>query len=122
LSGSAGALLRRRPLRTVRATHRGTRLKQPLWRRGICGGRQLPWVTRRTLTSVLARLRSINFCRLRTLARSPSCAAVKIPLPVGVVPVPPAPTSRCRSSRGWSASWPVRRRWGPAVRSPGRRL
>src|SRR3954470_19882180 len=29
LSGSAGALLRRRPLRTVRATRRGTRLKQP---------------------------------------------------------------------------------------------
>jgi hypothetical protein len=31
VSGSAGALLRRRPLRTVRATHRGTRLKQPAW-------------------------------------------------------------------------------------------
>ncbi len=27
--GSSGALLRRSPLRTVRATHRGTRLKQP---------------------------------------------------------------------------------------------
>uniref|UniRef100_UPI001B8037E6 hypothetical protein n=1 Tax=Actinoplanes subtropicus TaxID=543632 RepID=UPI001B8037E6 len=27
-SGSDGALLRRRPLRTVRATRRGTRLKQ----------------------------------------------------------------------------------------------
>ena len=31
LSGSANALLRRRPLRTVRATRRGTRLKQPAW-------------------------------------------------------------------------------------------
>ena len=35
-------------------------------------------VTRRTLTSVLARDRSINFCRLRTLGRSPACDAVKI--------------------------------------------
>jgi hypothetical protein len=30
-SGSPGALLRRGPLRTVRATRRGTRLKQPAW-------------------------------------------------------------------------------------------
>ncbi len=35
-------------------------------------------VTRRTLTSMLARERSSNFCRLRTLARSPACDAVKI--------------------------------------------
>jgi hypothetical protein len=41
-------------------------------------------VTRRTLTSVFARERSINFCRLRTRARSPAFDAVKI---------------RCRSRR-----------------------
>jgi hypothetical protein len=35
-------------------------------------------VTRRTLTSVLERDRNINFCRLRTFARSPACDAVKI--------------------------------------------
>ena len=35
-------------------------------------------VTRRTLNSALARERSINFCKLRTLARSPACDAVKI--------------------------------------------
>jgi len=35
-------------------------------------------VTRRTPTSVLARERSINFCRFRTLLRSPACDAVKI--------------------------------------------
>jgi hypothetical protein len=35
-------------------------------------------VTRRTLTSVLAWLRSISFCRLRTRLRSPSCDALKI--------------------------------------------
>ena len=35
-------------------------------------------VTRRTLSSVLARDRSINFCRLRTRLRSPACDAVKI--------------------------------------------
>ena len=35
-------------------------------------------VTRRTLKSVFARERSINFCRLRTLFRSPACDAVKI--------------------------------------------
>ena len=35
-------------------------------------------VTRRTLISVLARERSINFCNRRTLARSPAFAAVKI--------------------------------------------
>src|SRR4051812_24945765 len=35
-------------------------------------------VTRRTLKSVFERDRSINFCRLRTLARSPACDAVKI--------------------------------------------
>jgi hypothetical protein len=41
-------------------------------------------VTCRTLTSVLARDRSISFCRLLTFARSPSCDALKI---------------RCRSRR-----------------------
>lgn len=35
-------------------------------------------VTRRTLESALARDRSISFCKLRTLARSPACDAVKI--------------------------------------------
>jgi len=35
-------------------------------------------VTRRTLTSVFDRLRSISLCRLRTLFRSPSCDALKI--------------------------------------------
>ena len=35
-------------------------------------------VTRRTLNSVLARERSISFCRFRTLFRSPACDAVKI--------------------------------------------
>src|SRR5665647_2395891 len=35
-------------------------------------------VTRRTLNSVLARERSINFCKLRTRLRSPTCDAVKI--------------------------------------------
>jgi group II intron reverse transcriptase/maturase len=35
-------------------------------------------VTRRTLNSVFARDRSINFCRLRTLFRSPAFDAVKI--------------------------------------------
>ena len=35
-------------------------------------------VTRRTLRSVLARERSINFCNWRTLARSPAFDAVKI--------------------------------------------
>ena len=35
-------------------------------------------VTRRTLSSALAWERSINFCRLRTLLRSPACVAVKI--------------------------------------------
>lgn len=46
-------------------------------------------VTRRTLTSVLARLRSINFCRFRTRFRSPSCDALKI---------------RCRSRRTRSST------------------
>ena len=41
-------------------------------------------VTRRTLTSVLDRLRSISFCRFLTLGQSCSCAALKI---------------RCRSRR-----------------------
>jgi len=35
-------------------------------------------VTCRTLSSVLDRLRSINFCRLRTCFRSPACDTVKI--------------------------------------------
>ena len=46
-------------------------------------------VTRLTLTSVLAKLRSISFCKLRTRLRSPSCVAVKI---------------RCRSRRTWSSA------------------
>jgi hypothetical protein len=45
-------------------------------------------VTCRTLTSVLARLRSISFCRFLTLGQSPSCDAVKI---------------RCRSRRTCSS-------------------
>jgi len=44
----------------------------------------LRWVACRTLISVLLQLRSINLCRFLTVARSPSCAAVKI---------------RCRSRR-----------------------
>ncbi len=39
---------------------------------------ELRSLTCRTLTSVLARLRSINLCRLRTCFRSPACAALKI--------------------------------------------
>jgi len=35
-------------------------------------------VTRRTLTRALLRERSISFCRLRTLPRSPACDAAKI--------------------------------------------
>jgi len=35
-------------------------------------------VTRRTATSVFARERSINFCKLRTRLRSPACDAAKI--------------------------------------------
>lgn len=35
-------------------------------------------VTRFTLTSVLLRLRSMSFCKLRTFFRSPSCVALKI--------------------------------------------
>jgi hypothetical protein len=46
-------------------------------------------VTRRTLISVFARERSINFCRLRTLFRSPAFDAVKI---------------RCRSRRTSSSA------------------
>ena len=46
-------------------------------------------VTRRTLTSVFARDRSINFCRLRTFFRSPAFDAVKI---------------RCRSRRTSSST------------------
>ena len=45
-------------------------------------------VTCRTLTSVLARLRSMSFCRFLTLGQSCSCAAVKI---------------RCRSRRTCSS-------------------
>ena len=48
-------------------------------------------VTRRTLSSVFARDRSINFCKLRTLLRSPACDAVKI---------------RCRRRRTSSSTWP----------------
>ncbi len=35
-------------------------------------------VTCRTLTSVFDQLRSVSFCRLRTLLKSPACAALKI--------------------------------------------
>jgi hypothetical protein len=38
----------------------------------------LIWVTRRTLSRALPRDRSINFCRLRILARSPACDAMKM--------------------------------------------
>jgi hypothetical protein len=44
----------------------------------------------RTLTSVLLQLRSINFCKFLTVARSCSCAALKI---------------RCRSRRTLSSWW-----------------
>ena len=50
----------------------------------------LRWVTRRTLTSVLARLRNMSFCRLRTCLKSAACAALKI---------------RCRSRRTCSSCW-----------------
>jgi hypothetical protein len=46
-------------------------------------------VTRRTLTSVFDRDRSISFCKLRTFLRSPACDAVKI---------------RCRSRRTFSSA------------------
>jgi hypothetical protein len=49
----------------------------------------LRWVTCRTLTSVLARDRSMSFCRFLTRGQSCSCVAVKI---------------RCRSRRTFS-SW-----------------
>ena len=60
-------------------------------------------VTCRTLTSVLARLRSISFCRFLTLGQSCSCAAVKI---------------RCRSRRTCSscARQSIRSHWPGAVR------
>ena len=45
-------------------------------------------VTCRTLTSVLVRLRNINFCRFLTFGQSPSCVALKI---------------RCRSRRTCSS-------------------
>ncbi len=48
-------------------------------------------VTRRTLTRALLRERSISFCRLRTLARSPACDAAKI---------------RRLSRRTCSSAWP----------------
>ena len=50
----------------------------------------LRWVTRRTLTSVLARLRNMSFCRLRTCLKSAACAALKI---------------RCRSRRTCASCW-----------------
>jgi hypothetical protein len=57
-------------------------------------------VTRRTLISVFARDRSINFCRLRTFFRSPAFDAVKI---------------RCRSLRTSSST----RRQSMACQSKG---
>ena len=57
-------------------------------------------VTRRTLTSVLARLRSSSFCRLRTCFRLPSCSALKIRSSVQfAVPAPPGAASRWRPSQ-----------------------
>ena len=55
-------------------------------------------VTCRTLTSVLARLRSISFCRFLTFGQSCSCDALKI---------------RCRSRRTRSscARQPIRSHW-----------
>jgi hypothetical protein len=50
-SGSPGALLRRGPLRTVRATRRGTRLKQAAW---AISGVQGCWVLLRAGCSALA--------------------------------------------------------------------
>ena len=47
-------------------------------------------VTRRTLSRAAERDRSISFCRLRTLLRSPACDAVKI---------------RCRRRRTSSSAW-----------------
>ena len=60
-------------------------------------------VTCRTLTSVLARLRSISFCRFLTRGQSCSCAAVKI---------------RCRSRRTCSscARQSIRSHWTGALR------
>ena len=71
-SGSPGALLRRGPLRTVRASRPGTRLKQPAWavRHRACAGRGRAtapgwrraqsvwtrrWTVRPLLVSVMAR-------------------------------------------------------------------
>src|SRR3954467_7566806 len=56
LSGSAGALLRRRPLRTVRATRRGTRLRQP---QGGAGSAVVEMVLLRPLVG----LRAQEVCR-----------------------------------------------------------
>ncbi|SQD94241.1 exported hypothetical protein [Parafrankia sp. Ea1.12] len=56
-------------LREVRTTRPST----PPARRPV-----LRWLTCRTLTSVLARLRSMSFCRLRVCFQSPACAALKI--------------------------------------------
>jgi hypothetical protein len=60
-------------------------------------------VTCRTLTSVLARLRSISFCRFLTLGQSCSCAALKI---------------RCRRRRTCSscARQSIRSHWEGASR------
>ena len=70
----------------------------------------LRWLTCRTLTSVLARLRSISRCRLRACFQSPACTALKI---------------LCRSRRTCSssarqltASQPVRSS-GPFATVPG---
>ncbi len=66
-------------------------------------------VTRRTLKSVLARERSISFCKLRTLLRSPAFDAVKI---------------RCRRRRTSLLTGPpvnrAQSRSRPLVRSPRR--
>jgi hypothetical protein len=59
-------------------------------------------VTRRTLISALLRDRSISFCRLRTLFRSPAFDAAKI---------------RCRSRRTFSSAWP-QSTWSQSGKSP----
>src|SRR4051794_14282974 len=52
LSGSPGALLRRGPLRTVRATRRGTRLRQP---QGGAGSAVVEMVLLRLLVGLVAQ-------------------------------------------------------------------
>src|SRR6478752_4437635 len=62
-------------------------------------------VTRRTLRSVFARDRSINFCKLRTLLRSPALLAVKIRSRRRRTSSSVVPQSIASQSR-WSSSGP----------------